>query len=342
MMNNRVLEEDVRQFAEHFELRKDLWGKSFLITGGTGLIGSILVKCLLALNEDIRITIPVRDEKKARTIFSDDINKLDVIIAPSLEDWSKSIRRPFNYIIHCASPTAGKYMEGNPVETFCMTYEVTNNLLRLARDTETDSFVFVSSLEYYGQIMDERLIVESDQGYINLLSARSSYPMGKRVGEYLCYAFAKEYGVHARSARLTQTFGAGVSPNDNRVFAQFVRSVIKGEDVVLHTMGDSAKPYCYTTDAVSAILHILLRGKDGESYNVANEATYISIKDLAEFLRDNFNPCINVHIELKDNMGYAPVTKLRLSTKKLRDLGWKPRYGLKDMFRRLICSISNR
>lgn len=333
---DKVQLQDLQEFVSSFSLSDELHRSSFLITGATGLIGSVLVKCLLALEKDIKITIPVRNIDKVQSIYGNDLKRLDVVQVTSLGDWTFNLEQSFNYIVHCASPTSGRYMEEYPVETFDIAYGVTYNLLQLARKTSAKGVVFVSSLEYYGQIFDDRLIEELEQGYIDPMSARSSYPMGKRAGEYLCYAFAEEYGVPAKVARLTQTFGAGISKDDNRVFAQFARSIINGNDIVLHTTGESAKPYCYTTDAVSAILYILLRGEDGSAYNVANEDTYISIKKLADFLRTNFNPDINVRIELNESMGYAPVTKLRLSSQKLIALGWHPHYGLNEMFERLI------
>ena len=194
-------------------------------------------------------------------------------------------------------------------------------------------------MEYYGQNFDDTLITEDMQGYVNNTDPRSSYPLGKRAAEYLCVAYAKQFDVNAKVARLTQTFGAGVSVDDNRVFAQFARSVIEGTNIVMHTKGESAKPYCYTTDCVSAILYILIRGEKGEAYNVANEETYISIKDMADFLCAHFNPQLKVVVEEHPEMGYAPVTKLNLSTEKLKSLGWSPRYGLYDMFDRLIKSF---
>ena len=156
---------------------------------------------------------------------------------------------------------------------------------------------------------------------------------------HIIIPLAKEYGVPVKIARLTQTFGAGVSAEDNRVFAQFARSIIEGNDIVLHTKGESAKPYCYTTDCVSGILHILLKGKDGEAYNVANQDTYISIKDMALFLKENFNSNIDVIVEEHPEMGYAPVTRLNLLSEKLMSLGWKPSYNLYEMFERLINSL---
>ena len=95
-----------------------------------------------------------------------------------------------------------------------------------------------------------------------------------------------------------------------------------------------------TSVKISAILYILLKGEAGEAYNVANDATYITIRDMAEFLRDHFNPKINVIVESHPEMGYAPVTKLHLSSAKLQALGWRPRFGLKEMFDKLITSIN--
>lgn len=137
-------------------------------------------------------------------------------------------------------------------------------------------------------------------------------------------------------ARLTQTTGAGIAQDDNRVIVQFARLAAEGRDIVLHTTGEAARPYCYTIDAISAILYILLRGDNGEAYNVANEDTYISALGMAEYLKQHFNPGIDVRVELNESMGYAPVTKLRLSAQKLMALGWQPRYGLEEMFERLI------
>jgi len=343
-MNYQVLEEDTRLFAEQFELREQLRNKTFLITGATGLIGSVMVKCLLALNQrygfEIKILAVVRDLERAKKVYAEEFDAIIFLQIPLTGITCDNVLEPVDYIIHLASPTSGKYMEEHPVETFNLAFQSTLTLLHFADQTNIESMVYVSSLEYYGQIFDDRPISEDMQGFVDSMSARSSYPMGKRAAEYLCYAFAKEFGVKAKVARLTQTLGAGISDNDNRVFAQFARSVIKGEDIVLHTTGESAKPYCYTTDCISAILYILLKGQNGESYNVANSDTYISIRCLAEFMRQTFNPSIGICLDLEKDGGYAPVTKLYLSTDKIKGIGWQPRYGLKEMFEQLIKYMS--
>ena len=242
-----------------------------------------------------------------------------------------------DFIIHCAAPTASKYFIEHPVETFDVIYSGTKVLLDYARKRQIKGFVYLSSLEVYGEIYDDsNPVFEESQGYLDVMAVRSSYPMAKRAAENLCCLYAAEYGVPVMVARLTQTTGPGIALNDNRVIVQFARLAAYGNDIVLHTTGESARPYCYTIDAISAIIFILLKGNPGEAYNVANEDTYISAKDMAEFVRDNYNPSIAIRVELNDNMGYAPVTKLKLSTSKLRSLGWEPKYNLSCIFSRLI------
>lgn len=337
---NKIQSEDIEAFVESFALINQLSESKFMITGATGLIGSTLVRCILALNKNIRITCPARSLNKAKDMYSVDFDKIDFIESDLLDYLNNlSTEDNFDYIVHCASPTDGKYMTEHPVETYSLAIDSTRAILEHARKTGAKGVVYVSSLEYYGQNFDDHLITEDFLGYVDYTDARSCYPLGKRAAEYLCFAYAKEYGVSAKVARLTQTFGAGVSADDNRVFAQFARSVINGADIILHTTGESAKPYCYTTDCISAILYILLKGEKGEAYNVANQDTYISIKDMAEFLCDNFNSEINVRVEMHPDMGYAPVTRLHLSCEKIMSLGWRPSNNFNEMYRKLLASF---
>ena len=103
-------EKDIQEFVKRFPFATDLEGKSFLITGATGLIGSSIVKCILALGIDVQIVIPVRNVEKAIKIYGNEISKLCVEEIVSLEEWSGKVNDYYDYVIHCASPTVGKYM----------------------------------------------------------------------------------------------------------------------------------------------------------------------------------------------------------------------------------------
>ena len=339
---NIVEKQDIVEFAQTFDLSNELQGATFLITGSTGLIGSALIHCIVALDKGIKIIAPVRDANKAMGIFDESEKKYINFIECDLLTYNYDQFDNVDYIIHCAAPTSSKFFVERPVDTAEIIIDGTKVLLNYARNHTVKGFVYLSSLEVYGTILDDtNFVSEEVMGYMDTMSVRSSYPMAKRATENLCCLYAAQYGIPAKVARLTQTTGAGLAQNDNRIIAQFARMAALGQDIVLHTTGEAARPYCYTTDAVSAILYILLKGQAGEAYNVANEETYISAKAMAEFLRDNFNPSINVRVELKDNMGYAPVTKLKLSSYKLKQLGWKPKMGLKNIFENLINVIKS-
>lgn len=332
---NKILKEDIESFSLSEDLTEELSGKKIIVTGATGLIGSIFVRCINALNIGVSFILPVRNANKAKTLFPQEADLIE-IEETELPDFFRNNDSECDYIIHCASPTNGEYMTHKPVETFLLAIESTKEILEYARRKRVKGIVYVSSIEYYGQIFDNNPVSEYMTGVVDHTSTRSSYPLGKQAAEFLSFSFAKEYEVPVKIARLTQTFGAGISKDDNRVFAQFARSVIENKDIILHTKGESAKPYCYTTDAVMALIYILLRGENGEAYNVATPGTYVNIRRLAEMYRDNFNADISVEIKEIGNNAYAPVTTVNLDSSRLQSLGWRPHYNMKEMLGRLI------
>lgn len=334
-----VLEEDLKYVASYELPYDELRGRSVLVTGSTGLIGSLLVRSLLAIG-DIKVLAFVRDEEKARSIFSENQDLRFVVgdIADKLE-----IEDTVNYIFHCASVTTSKVMIEKPVETLITSIEGTRNILELAREKKTKSVVYVSSMEMYGSFADlNHDIKEDDLGYIDPLKVRSNYPESKRLCENMCMAYLSEYSVPVKIARLAQTFGAGILPGENRVFAQFARSAMNGENIVLHTKGLSEGNYCYTRDCMTGLLTILLKGKNGEAYNVSNPASHTTIADMANMVTKKIaGGKIKVVFDIPDSnsFGYAADTKMKLNSDKLQSLGWKPEVGLEEAYRRMISSM---
>lgn len=196
----------------------------------------------------------------------------------------------------------------------------------------------IQSVIKYGSAITTAKVKETI-GYINPLKVRSNYPESKRLCENMCVAYMREYGVKVKIARLAQTFGAGILPGENRVFAQFAKSVISGRDIVLHTRGLSEGNYCYTRDCVLGLFIILLCGENGEAYNVANPKSHTTIAEMAHMVADKIsNGKIKVIYDIpKDNVfGYAEDTKMKLNSDKLQALGWTPEIGLEDAYKRMI------
>lgn len=312
-----------------------------LITGATGLIGSALVKRLA--EQSVQIVCPVRSVEKAKAIFDSETFAVVKWLETSIVEFLRGTAEDYDFIIHCSSPTASKYFVEYPVETMRYNIDTTTGILDYALKHQVKGIIYLSSLESYGVILDDtKLVTEDVQGYVNPMEVRSSYNMAKRTCESLCHAYASEYGIPVKVVRLTQTISPFISDDDMRVFAQFARHAAKGEDIELHTEGFSARQYIHIDDAVEAILCVLYKGVPGEVYNAAREDSYISVRDMAQFVQENFNPTGKVVFHLRDDMGYAPITKLRLDTQKLRNLGWRCEKDLYEMFRDLIEKLSDR
>ncbi len=315
-------------------------GKTILITGASGMIGSMIIKVIQSYNRrchtHIHIIAHVRNIDKARDILGNYIDdQLEWIIgdicSPIVYD------KPVDYIIHTASTTTSKEFVTKPVETIRTTIDGTNTILSFAREKQVQKLIYTSSLEAYG-IPDQFEVEENTNGHIEWTNIRSSYSEGKRIAECLCYSYLAEYQVPIIIARLAQTFGAGFALTDNRVYAQFARAVVQEEDIVLHTQGNTIHDYCYLTDAVVALLLLIVKGETGEIYNIANEATTCSIAEMAQLAAQLSNGKTQVRFDIADaqKFGYNPEVKIKLISKKLRALGWTPQNTLQQALEKSI------
>lgn len=335
----KVFEEDLKRVAQ--ELKElELKNKTFFITGATGLVGSVLVKALAYANYhyDLKngIVAQVRNPQKAEKVFD---GYADITYCVGDVRDTISYSGDVDYVIHAASETKSRNMIDFPVETLWTALSGAKNLLDFAYKKKIEKMVFLSSMEAFGTVDGDQRTPEERLGYIDLIKVRSCYPESKRMIENMCVCYSSEYGVPVTIARLAQTFGAGVSSEDTRVFAQFAHSAMTGEDIVLHTTGTSCGNYVYTADAATAIFTLLKKGASGECYTVANETSSMQIKDMAALVANCVaDGKIKVVIDVPegDKFGYAPDVKLKLDASKLRSLGWKPQINLEESYKRLI------
>lgn len=331
-MNNSIFEEDIKNIINDFDMSV-FDGKTILVTGATGLIGKLCVKSLLNSGYNTQVIALVRDEEKAKNIFGE--SKRLTYLVQDINQRINTTRR-VDYIIHAASTTSSKDFVEKPVETIYTAINGSRNILEFAKNKRLEGMVYLSSLEIYG-VNEKENIKERDYGYIDILNPRSSYSESKKMVETMCISYGTEYGVPVKIARLAQTFGAGVSISDNRVFAQFAKAIINKENIVLHTKGETKRNYCYTTDAVRGIFTILSKGENNNAYNVANENSYCSISEMAHLLENEYT---KVEYKIDEvNRGYNPTVKIALNTEKLNALGWEAKVNLKEMFDRLIMNF---
>lgn len=309
---------------------KDLDGSNILITGATGLIGSCLVDVLMSHpKKNFNVYASGRNELRAKNKFKDYVDE------PTFHflkfDVTKKLESDINfkYIIHAACDASPKFYATQPVEVIKANMLGVMNLMDYGIKHGLKRFLFVSSGEVYGE-GDGRVFTEDYSGYVDCTKPRSCYPASKRAAESLCVSYGAEYGVEAVLARPCHVYGPGFTESDNRVFAQFIRNVLNNEDIVMKSTGSQFRSWCYSPDCASAILYILLKGDNGAAYNIADESSNVTIKDLAEIIAGIGGRKVVVSIpEDSEKAGYSMVSKAIFSTEKLGKLGWNTMGSLK-------------
>lgn len=302
---------------------EQLSGCNILITGASGLIGSCLIEVLMAReHKDYCIYASGRNEARARKRFEEYAND------PAFHFFKYDVIKPlegnvrFDYIIHAASNASPNFFASKPVEVIKSNINGVSNLFDYGMQHGLRRLLFVSTGEVYGE-GDGRAFTEEYSGYVNPVLSRSCYPASKRAAETLCVSYGVEYGVETVIARPCHVFGPNISESDNRVYAQFIRNVLNDEDIVMKSTGSQFRSWCYVVDCASALLYIMLKGKNGEAYNIADQESNISIRQLAELVAEIGGKVVVVDIPSNvEKADFNPVTKSVFSTRKLESLGW--------------------
>ncbi len=320
-----------------------LQNKTVFITGATGLVGGIIAEQLLSMSDqydlDCKLVLMIRSERNLSTYLKECAAAGRIVLAYADVKLPICYEGQVDYVIHAASVTDSKTMVERPTEVIDTCVFGTKNMLEFAKTKQVTSFVYLSTMEVYGFTENEILLGEDDLQYINPLAVRSSYPESKRLSEAYCAAYHAEHSVPVKIIRLAQTFGKGVKKTDNRAFAQFARSALNGEDIVLATDGQSKRVYLDTEDAASAILTVLFKGESGQAYNAANATTYCSILDMAKMVADRITGGqiqVRVNAASAEAGKYPPAHRLMLDTRKIEALGWSAQRDLEQMYRCMI------
>ncbi len=320
--------------------------KTILITGGSGFIGAYLVKTLLRANQlfnlDLTVVCVVRSKRTLKDRLGSCLTFSSLIIFE--QDMSLPFSETFpvaDIVIHAASQASPVYYNNDPVGTLAANVSGTMNLLNFSQRNTIEQFLYISSGEVYGELANtNREITEDSYGYLDPTKVRSCYGESKRMSENICVSYSHQYGIDTRIVRLFHTYGPGLSSSDGRVFADFIHAVASGNDIEMKSDGSALRPFCYITDAVTGIFHVLFNGKSSNAYNISNPDGEISIKELATIVskvRKDINIGVKICVQA-DSYLKSPVSRQIVNIKKLKSLGWTPTISVTDGFKRSVSS----
>lgn len=345
--NNKEYIEDIRYIANLDLPWEKLKNKSILISGATGLVGSCFIDVIMKHNEsgmNCKIYALGRNEERAkeRFVYCADSSLFEFVAYDISQPLVRDDIGTVDYVLHLASNTHPLQYSTDPIGTITTNIFGTYNMLEFAEKHSTTRCIFTSSNEIYGENRgDVEKFDENYCGYIDSNTMRAGYPESKRCSEALCQAFIKQKGMDIVIPRPTRSYGPTMLMSDTKAISQFIRKGIAGEDIVLKSAGTQYYSYTYVADTVSGLMTILLKGECGGAYNIADEASDITLKDLAAIIAGYVGK--RVIFEYPDEVeaaGYSKATKARLDSTKLQSLGWKAKYDIKTGIERTIRILS--
>jgi UDP-glucuronate decarboxylase len=350
---NPIIADDVSRIVSAIPDWRSLARRTVLVTGANGFLPAYIVEVLLSLAElgvlneaEVpRVIALTRNERHARLRFAHRIGSpgLEILVQDVCDPLPPHVRP--DYIIHAASPASPKFYRDDPVGTINPNTLGTAQLLERAAETEAEGFLFFSTSEIYGMLPDGAIPTPEDAvGVLDPIDPRSCYAEAKRLGEALCVAWQRQFGVPSRIVRPFHVYGPGMRLDDGRVFADFVADVLAGRDIKLMSAGTATRSFCYLSDATEGLFRIILLGADAVAYNLGHPEGETSISDLANIIAGLYpEKGLSVSRAVREaGSSYlpSPIERSCPDISRLQAIGWTPTTGVAEGFRRTIDSFA--
>lgn len=330
---HELYKEDIRRLLSAEGINA-LHEKTFLITGATGMVGTMLIDALMSLG-DVKVYAVGRNKEKAAERLgeyyaSDLFTFIEQDVSQPLPDITA------DYIIPLASNTHPLAYSQYPIETMLTNIKGVEHALELAVRCQA-KLIYPSTVEVYGNARGTDIFTEDCTGQLNLATSRACYTESKRTAEALCQSYIAEKGAQVVIARLCRIFGPTMLMSDSKASSQFIKKAINNEDIVLKSEGKQYFSYTYVADAVAGLLTVLLHGENGVAYNVSSEKTNVHLRDFAQICADYNGRKVVFDLPTEtEARGYSVAMQAIMSNERIKGIGFLPHYDMEDAVRRTI------
>lgn len=310
--------------------------KTYLVTGGAGFIGSFICERLLSEgNKVVCVDNLITGQKRniEQLLSNPNLQLVNADVTKGSHPFWKDEILLFpglKFILHLASPagpnpTSPKSYHALSQETYLVNSIGTHNLLQLAKQTGA-TFLFASTSEVYGD-PEVHPQIETYRGSVNPIGPRAIYDESKRLGEAICADWSRKQGTQTRIARIFNTYGPRMNPDDGRVIPLFIQAALKNQPLIIHGDGHQTRSFCYVDDQVNGLLKLLDSNLNFDPVNIGNPDE-ITISELAQTI-----------IRLTDSKSTIQYNKLPEDdpehrcpdiTKAKEKLNWEPKVNLEE------------
>eukprot|EP00557_Chaetoceros_sp_GSL56_P004187 CAMPEP_0176490880 /NCGR_PEP_ID=MMETSP0200_2-20121128/8119_1 /TAXON_ID=947934 /ORGANISM="Chaetoceros sp., Strain GSL56" /LENGTH=539 /DNA_ID=CAMNT_0017888241 /DNA_START=113 /DNA_END=1732 /DNA_ORIENTATION=- len=297
-----------------------------MVTGGAGFVGSHLVDKLMQEGHEVIVI---------DNFFTGQMKNIEHWLkhpnfSLHVHDVTEPIMLEVDQIYHLACPASPPHYQYNPVKTIKTSAMGTLNMLGLAKRVKA-RMLLTSTSEIYGD-PQEHPQVESYWGNVNTIGPRSCYDEGKRVAETMMYSYQKQNNVEVRVARIFNTFGPRMHPNDGRVVSNFIIQALQNKPLTIYGDGSQTRSFQYVSDLVEG-LYALMNGSYDLPTNIGNPQEY-TVKEFAEFIRNITGSQSEIMFLEKTQ---DDPTKRRPSIEVAKEkIGWEPRVSVMDGLEKAI------
>jgi UDP-glucuronate decarboxylase len=307
---------------------RSLTAKRVLVTGGAGFLGSHLCERLVEAGHDVLCVDNYFTGRKE--------NVASLLSLPNFEVLRHDVTFPLyvevDQIYNLACPASPIHYQFDPVQTTKTSVHGAINMLGLAKRVKA-TILQASTSEVYG---DPTVHPQTEDywGHVNPLGVRACYDEGKRCAETLFFDYHRQHALPIKVARIFNTYGPRMHPNDGRVVSNFILQALRGDDITLFGDGEQTRSFCYVDDLISGLIQLMQSPAEITGPINLGNPQELSIRALAETVVELTNSSSSlIQRPLPDD---DPTRRCPDISKARRVLDWSPSTELRDGLARTI------